>query len=114
MAHVATMLHPVVDLMAALVRDSKALHTDATKMPYLDPEVKGKSLSGQMWTYLGDRAHPFDVFTFCPDHSAAGIDEFLGSYRGYLNAVAQNLQNPLFKSGAIVELGCWPHARRKF
>jgi len=114
MAHVATMLHPVVDLMAALVRDSKALHTDATKMPYLDPEVKGKSLSGQMWTYVGDRDHPFDVFTFCPDHSAAGIDEFLGSYRGYLNADAHNIYDHLFKSGAIVELGCWTHARRKF
>jgi len=29
-------------LMSALLRDSKAIHTDATKMPYLDPEVKGK------------------------------------------------------------------------
>jgi transposase len=114
MAHVAAMLRPVVDLLASLVRDSKALHTDATRMPYLDPEVKGRSLSGQMWTYVGDREHPFDVFAFCPDHSAAGIDEFLGSYRGYLNADAHNIYDHLFKSGSIVELGCWTHARRKF
>ena len=83
-------------------------------MPYLDPQVKGRSLSGQMWTYVGDRDHPFDVFAFCPDHSAAGIDTFLGSYRGYLNADAHNIYDHLFKSGAIVELGCWTHARRKF
>ena len=114
MAHVASMLRPVVDLLASLVRASKALHTDATRMPYLDPEVKGKSLSGQMWTYVGDRDHPFDVFAFCPDHSAAGIDAFLGSYRGYLNADAHNIYDHLFKSGLIVELGCWTHARRKF
>jgi transposase len=114
MAHVATMLRPVADLLATLVRQSKALHTDATKMPYLDPEVKGKSVSGQMWTYVGDRDHPFDVFAFCRDHSAAGIDAFLGRYRGYLNADAHNIYDHLFKSGSIVELGCWTHARRKF
>jgi transposase len=116
MAHIASMLHPIVELMATLVRQSKALHTDATKMPYLDPEVKGRSLSGQMWAYIGDRDHAFDVFTFCPNHSAAGVDAFLKDhdYRGYLNADAHNVYDHLFKTGTIVELGCWTHARRKF
>jgi transposase len=116
MAQVASMLHPLVDLMATLVRQSKALHTDATKMPYLDPEVKGRSLSGQMWAYIGDRDHAFDVFDFCPNHTATGIDAFLKDhlYHGYLNADAHNVYDHLFKPGTIVELGCWTHARRKF
>lgn len=116
MAHVARLLHPVIDLMANLVRESKALHTDATKMPYLDPEVKGRSLSGQMWAYVGDRDHPFDVFDFCPDHTAKGIDAFLKDhdYRGYLNADALNIYDHLFKTGTMIELGCLTHARRKF
>jgi transposase len=116
MAHVASLLHPLVDHMATLVRQSKALHTDATKMPYLDPAVKGRSLSGQMWAYLGDRDHAFDVFDFCPNHSATGIDAFLQDhhYRGYLNADAHNVYDHLFKPGTIVELGCWTHGRRKF
>ena len=115
MAHVARMLNPLVDLMASLVR-AKALHTDATKMPYLDPDVKGKSLSGQMWTFVGDRDHPFDVFAVGLDHRAACIDAFLQDhpYRGYLNADAHNIYDHLFRSGAIIELGCWTHARRKF
>jgi transposase len=116
MAHVAGMLNPLVDLMASLVRESKALHTDATKMPYLDPEVKGRSLSGQMWAYVGDRNHAFDVFHFWRDHSAGGIDAFLKDhhYRGYLNADALNIYDHLFKTGTIIELGCMTHARRKF
>jgi transposase len=116
MAHIAAMLHPIVDLMASLVRQSKALHTDATKMPYLDPEVKGRSLSGQMWDFVGDRDHPFDVFAFCPNHSAACIDAFLQAnhYRGYLNADAHNIYDHLFLDGFILETGCWAHARRKF
>jgi transposase len=115
MAQVAHTLNPLVDLMAKLVRESKSLHTDATKMPYLDPEVKGRSLSGQMWTFIGDRDHPFDVFHFWPDHSAAGIDAFLKDrYRGYLNADAHNVYDHLFTPTGPTELGCWTHARRKF
>jgi len=116
MAQVADLLDPVVSLMATLVRASKALHTDATKMPYLDPALPGKTRSGQLWDYVGDRDHPFDVFDFCRDHSARGIDAFLkdNGYRGYLNADAANLYDHLFKDGSIIELGCWTHARRYF
>jgi transposase len=116
MAHVAGMLRPVVDLMAVLVRQSKVIHTDATKMPFLDPTVKGKTLSGQLWDFVGDRDHPFDVFAFCRDHTATAIDAFLQAnpYRGYLTADAHNLYDHLFADGSIIELGCWAHCRRNF
>jgi transposase len=117
MAQVAELFRPVVDLMADQVRQSRAIHTDATKMPYLDPEnAPGRSLSGQMWIYSGDRDHPFNVFDFCGDHSARGIDAFLRDkrYRGYLNADAHNIYDHLFGDGAIIELGCWTHFRRHF
>src|SRR5438105_174859 len=42
MAHVAAMLRPVVAVMADRVRQSKMLHTDATKMPYLDEACPGQ------------------------------------------------------------------------
>src|SRR6266851_117039 len=86
-------------------------------MPYLDPDLApGRTLSGQMWIYYGDRDHPFNVFDFCGDHSAAGIDAFLKdkSYRGYLNADALNVYDHLFRDGAIIEVGCWVHCRRHF
>jgi transposase len=90
MAQVADLFRPLADLLADQVRRSKMLHTDATKMPYLDPGAPGRTLSGQLWIYYGDRDHPFNVFDFCGDHSAAGIDAFLRDkhYRGYLNADA--------------------------
>jgi transposase len=116
MGQVATRLRPVVDLMAGLVRQSKMLHTDATKMPYLDEAAPQRTLSGQMWVYYGDRDHPFNVFDFCRDHSARGIDAFLqaNDYHGYLNADALNVYDHLFGSGAILEVGCWAHCRRNF
>jgi hypothetical protein len=83
-------------------RQSKMLHTDATKMPYLDASAPQRTLSGQMWVYFGDRAHPFNVFDFCRDHSAQGIDAFLqaNDYHGYLNADALNVYDHLFASSA--------------
>jgi hypothetical protein len=116
-AQVAELLRPVVKLMADLVRHSKMIHTDATKLPYLDPQsAPGRTLSGQMWIYYGDRAQPFNVFDFCGDHSARGIDAFLRDqhYHGYLNADALNVYDHLFKNGDIIELGCWTHCRRHF
>ena len=116
MACVADAFRPVVNRMADLVRQSKMLHTDATKMPYLDEAAPGKAVSGQMWIYYGDRDHPFNVFDFCRDHSARGIDAFLkaNDYRGYLNADALNIYDHLFAGGAMIELGCWVHCRRNF
>lgn len=117
MAEVAHRFGPVVTLLADEVRQSKMLHTDATKMPYLDRvQAPGRSLSGQMWIYYGDRDHPFNVFDFCGDHSAVGIDAFLQvkGYRGYLNADALNVYDHLFGDGGMVEVGCWTHCRRHF
>jgi transposase len=116
MAHIAGMLDPLVTLMATIVRQSKALHTDATKMPFLDPKVPGTTLSGQMWTFVGDRDHAFNVFQFWRDHSAGGVDAFIKDhgYRGYLNADASNTYDHLFKDGTITETGCMTHCRRHF
>lgn len=116
MAHVARVLGPVAGAMAKVALESKVIHTDATKMPYLDPEVPGKSLSGQMWDFVGDRDHAFNIFRFWPDHSAGGIDDFIQAnhYHGLLQADALNIYDHLFRDGTIIELGCWAHCRRNF
>jgi transposase len=116
MAQVAELFRPLVAQMADLVRQSKMMHTDATGMPFLDPDVPARTLSGQMWLYYGDRDHPFNVFDFCCDHSASGIDAFLRDpkYRGYLNADAHNIYDHLFVGGDMIEVGCWVHCRRHF
>lgn len=116
MAEVAKRVRPVVDVMADLIRESRMIHTDATKMPYLNGEVRRKTVSGQMWIYWGDRDHPFAVFDFCKDHTAAGIDAFLKekNYKGFLSADAHNLYDHLFLDETILEVGCWAHCRRNF
>ena len=114
--HAAEMLQPISDLMMSLVLQSRALHVDATSMPFQNLDIPGKVSSGLLWAYVGDRDHPFHVFDFCDDHSGKRIRELLDSYRGFLNADAHSVYDSLFaKPGRpIVEVGCWAHARRYF
>ena len=116
MRDIAALLRPAVDAMLSLVLQSKALHTDATNMPYQDLQRPGKIQSGQMWTHVGDRDHAFNIFDFSPDHSGARIRDVLANYNGYLNADAHNIYDSLFlKLGQpILEVGCWAHCRRNF
>ena len=106
--------------MRAVTLQLRALHTDATRMPYQDLAVPGKIASGQMWTLIGDRDHAFNIFRFPPDHSGGLIKDTLANYEGFLSADAHNIYDSLFhkvgKAGekAVLEVGCWAHCRRNF
>ena len=49
-----------------------------------------------------------------PDRCRDGPQEFLKGFRGYLQCDAYPGYNRLFEEGAVVEVGCWAHARGKF
>ncbi len=53
MRDVADLVRPLVDTMMSLVLASRVVHTDATKRPFQDVTLVGKSASGQMWLDLG-------------------------------------------------------------
>jgi len=59
MAASAELLRPLHRLLIERVRQSKAIHTDDTRVPVQDEQVKGKCKSGRIWTYIGDRDHPY-------------------------------------------------------
>ena len=53
----------------------------------LDP-LGGPATTGRVWTYLGDRGHPYIVFDFTPNREGAHPRHFLQDFRGYLQAGA--------------------------
>src|SRR3954453_21020773 len=97
------------------VLGSAVLHSDDTPVKVRDAHSKSQHL-GRFWTYLGDQDHPLTVFDYTPDRSRVGPTEFLKGYRGYLQADAYSGYDRIFadSGGAIVEVACWAHARRKF
>ena len=113
MARCAALLKPIYDAMVKAVLQSKAIQTDDTPVDVLDPGREG-TRQGRIWIAIGDRDHRYWVYDFAPDRSGDGPARFFKDYKGYLQADAYSGYDALFKSGDIIEVGCWAHARRKF
>ncbi|HVP12112.1 MAG TPA: IS66 family transposase [Phycisphaerae bacterium] len=120
MAACADLLRPLYDLMVSVVLQSRALHTDDTTVK-LQELVTHLLSTARFWVYLGDAAHPYNVFDFTVNRKRDGPQQFLANYQGYLHADAFSgydglyLPDPRTAAAArIIEVACNAHARRKF
>lgn len=107
------LVQPLADLMATRVRESKVIHTDETRVPVQDETQDGKCKSGRIWTYIGDRDHPYVVYDYTPDRSRAGPSKWLDKFKGYLQADAYGGYDGIYATG-VKEVACWAHGRRHF
>ena len=108
---VADLVEPLYELMAEEVRQSHVVATDDTILPMLSV---GKTRSARMWVYVGDAAHPYNVFDFTLHRGRDGPKYFLRDYREVLLADAYGGYNGVVASNPMTRAGCWSHARRKF
>jgi transposase len=108
---VADVVEPLYRRMAERVRQSHVVATDDTIFPMLGP---GQTQSTRMWVYVGDEAHPYNVFDFTLNRGREGPKEFLKDYTEVLLADAYGGYNGVVAGNAITRAGCWSHARRKF
>lgn len=115
MASCAMLLTPLWELLKGHVLQSKVLHTDDTTVPVRD-EKRSDHRYGRLWDYIGDAAHPGVVFDYTTTHARDGPAAFLKDFRGFLQADAYGAYDGIYtgSNGAIVEVGCWAHARNKF
>ena len=115
----ADLLRPLYEQLVAAVLLSRALHTDDTPVKLQDPISHQLSLA-RFWVYLGDAAHPYNLFDFTRTRARDGPQQFLASYQGYLHADAFSgydhlyLPDPRTALARIIEVACNAHARRKF
>jgi transposase len=101
---------PLWELMAERVRASHVVATDDTIMPM---QSKGKTANARMWVYVGDDAHPYNVFDFTLNRGRDGPKYFLKDYRQVLLADAYGGYNGVVAGNEITRAGCWAHMRRK-
>jgi transposase len=119
MAACANLLRPLYDLMVSVVMQSRALHTDDTTVK-MQELVTHLLSTARLWAYLGDAAHPYNVFDFTLNRKRDGPQQFLANYQGYLHADAFSgydglyLPDPRTAAARIIEVACNAHARRKF
>lgn len=115
MRECAELASPLYELMKQRVLDSKALQTDDTPVPVLDPDLP-RTRTGRIWTYVGDDEHPYTVYDYTPNRSRDGPEAFLAEFRGYLQADAYSGYDHFYKEPerGILEVACWAHSRRRF
>jgi transposase len=119
LASCAQLLRPLYDLMVSVALQSQALHTDDTTVK-MQELVTHLLSTARLWVYLGDAAHPYNVFDFTVNRKRDGPQQFLANYQGYLHADAFSgydglyLPDPRTAAARIIEVACNAHARRKF
>jgi transposase len=119
LAACAQLLRPLYDLMVSMTLQSRALHTDDTTVK-MQELVTHLLSTARLWGYLGDAAHPYNVFDFTVNRKRDGPQQFLATYQGYLHADAFSgydglyLPDPRTAAARIIEVACNAHARRKF
>ena len=74
----------------------------------------GQTKQARMWVYVGDQAHPYNVFDFTLSRGRDGPKQFLKDYQEVLLADAYGGYNGVVAGNQITRAGCWAHARRKF
>lgn len=110
----ALRLKPIVEAMREqCLLPAHKIHTDDTPFPIL---AQGKTHTGRLWVYVGaaDNAPACTIYQYSKTRSQQVPLQFLKDYQGYLQADAYPGYDKLYKSGKIIEVACFAHARRKF
>jgi transposase len=108
----ADWLSPIYREMKAGLVAGDYLQADETPIRYLDPDVKGKSQQGWLWTYSHPRRDV--VFEWHISRSREGPREFLKNFHGKLQTDGYGVYESLARErgGELTLIGCWAHARR--
>lgn len=115
--------HRLLDPLVAALRDhvftARKVHTDDTPVSVLMPG-NGKTRQARLWTYVrddrphGSAAAPAVWFRYSPDRKGVHTQTHLKDFHGTLQADAFAGYDAIYRTGRVVEAGCWAHARRRF
>jgi transposase len=109
----AELLKPVYRSIREDLLRGNYLQADETPIRYLDPDVKGKSQQGYLWTY--SRPGGDVLFEWRVSRSREGPEEFLKNFRGKLQTDGFSAYESLAKTrDDLTLIGCWAHTRRGF
>ena len=115
----SALLDPLVGALRQHVLAGRKIHADDTPMPVLAPGT-GKTKTGRLWTYVrddrpaGEETAPAVWFAYSEDRKGEHPRTHLKNFQGALQADAYAGFHHLYDAGAIYEVACWAHTRRKF
>lgn len=108
-------LQPLTDALATHLLGHGVLHADETPVAVLAPGA-GRTHRAYLWAYRNgpQAAAPAVVFDFQMSRAGKHAQQFLQGYQGALMVDDYAGYKALFAAGAVTELACLAHVRRKF
>jgi transposase len=114
LAFSATLLRPVWNHAKKLLLNSRVIETDDTPMKVQDRSKKKNIKIGRIWTYRGDRRHPFNLFDYTDGRGRAGPLYFLQGFKGFLLGDCFSGNQAICAESGAIHVACHAHARRYF
>ncbi len=110
----AALALPIADAMMAELIAGRYIQADETKMPVLDPNVKGKAALYYAWTYSHPRGGV--VYRVHPGRGGEYVTADLKTFRGKLQSDGYTVYQSLVKlvGDQVEHYACLSHGRRKF
>ena len=126
------LLEPLADAIGRHVLAGQAIFADDTPVAMLAPGT-GRTQTARLWAYGRDERHwgsaipPASWYRFSADRKGEHPKDHLSGYSGWMHATSHGLQanhcratdgyagfEDLYRAGAIREVACMAHVRRKF
>ena len=108
-------VQPLINLLWDRIRQSALVHMDETQVQVLDEPGKTPQSQSYMWVAVaGSTGQSVVIFHYTPDRTKATPTALLSGYQGALMADGYASYDEVCRQDALVRLGCWAHARRKF
>ena len=118
MTRLDALVAPLVAHRKRAVLASGSVHLDATPVDVCDPARPGRAREATLWAYRARSADPaVEGLVWCEyqaSQSPAPPRALLAAYRGVLQTDGAAGLDTLGAPNAIVHIGCWAHARRRF
>jgi hypothetical protein len=111
---IAELVKPVYQAIGQDLQKGSYLQADETPIRCLDPDIKGKSVLGYLWTY--SRPGGDVLFDWRMSRSRKAPEEFLKNFRGIVQTDGYRVYESLVRArkGELEMACCWSHGRRGF
>jgi transposase len=113
------LLEPLAEAIGRHVLEGGAIHADDTPVRMLSPGT-GRTKTARLWTYVRDErdrdgaAAPAALYRFSPDRKGIHPARHLAGFEGWMHADGYAGFEEPYRGGAIREVACLAHVRRKF
>lgn len=115
----SALLEPLADAIGQHVLAGQAIFADYTPVAMQAPGT-GKTQTARLWAYgrdertWGGGAPPASWYRFSSDRKGEHPKDHLAGYSGWMHADGYAGFEDLYRTGAICEVACMAHVRRKF